>query len=67
MIAKYTSSGTAIRATSHGREVICSPCSAKRMTMVNSSPYKAHGPIFGRNLPSYQSRPLVFSPIRRER
>ncbi|GLZ15765.1 hypothetical protein Acsp04_60000 [Actinomadura sp. NBRC 104425] len=49
MTAKYTSSGSAIRATSHGREVIASPCKAKRITIVNSSPYSAAGPIFGGN------------------
>ncbi|SKS13709.1 Uncharacterised protein [Mycobacteroides abscessus subsp. abscessus] len=34
---------------------------------MNSRPYKAHGPIAGRNFDSYQSRPLVRSPIRRDR
>ena len=51
-----------MRTTSNGREVICLPCRANRITIVNSSPYSAHGPILGRNVDSYQSRPLAFSP-----
>ena len=30
--------------------------------MVNSRPYNAHGPILGRNVDSYHTRPLSFSP-----
>ena len=50
-----------------GREVMSSPCSANSSTMVNSRPYSAHGPSFGRNLPSYHSRPLALSPSVRVR
>lgn len=64
--AKYANSGRAIRATSHGRLVTCSPCRANSNTIVNSRPYSAHGPILGRNFSSYQSRPFARSPIRRE-
>jgi len=38
MIMKQASSGSAMRATSSGWEVIRSPCNAKRITMVNSRP-----------------------------
>lgn len=61
MAAKYTSSGSAIRATSSGCEVIASPCSAKRMTIVNSRPYRANGPMRGSSSDSYQARPLALS------
>src|SRR5699024_10915288 len=39
-----------------------SPCIANSNTMVNSSTESDHGPILGRNLCSYQSRPLALSP-----
>lgn len=65
--AKYTSSGSAIRATSIGFEVMASPCRANSTTMVNSSPYRANGPIRGISSLSYQVRPLAFSPSRRVR
>ena len=35
---KYTNNGSAIRATSHGLEVMASPWSANSKTMVNSKP-----------------------------
>jgi hypothetical protein len=38
MMAKYTSRGSAIRATSRGRSVIWSPWRAKSTTMVNRRP-----------------------------
>lgn len=37
------------------------------MTIVKSSPYGAHGPIFGRKPFSYRSRPSLVSPMRRVR
>src|SRR5699024_208018 len=59
---KYSSSGTAIRATSQGWEVMASPCMENSNTMVNSNPYNDQGPILGRKVFSYQARPLAFSP-----
>jgi hypothetical protein len=47
-----------------GRLVIWSPWRAKSRTIVKSSPSRAKGEIRGRKVPSYQARPLVFSPIR---
>ena len=67
MIAKYASSGSAIRTTSHGSLVILSPCSANSTTIVNNRPYRATGPMRGRKRCSYHSTPLVRSPIRRVR
>ena len=43
MPTKYASSGSAIRATSQGLEVIASPCRANSSTMVNSRPYMCEG------------------------
>ena len=56
-----------MRATSPGAEMIASPWRANSSTMVNSSPYSAQGPIFGRNRSSYQVRPLARSPRMRVR
>ena len=57
----------AIRATSSGCEVMASPCIENSSTIVNSRPYSAHGPIFGRNVSSYHSRPFARSPSTRVR
>ncbi|CAM5343191.1 2,3-bisphosphoglycerate-dependent phosphoglycerate mutase [Streptomyces californicus] len=50
-----------------GCEVIAPPWSAKSTTIVNSSPYRANGPIRGIRRVSYQVRPLALSPMRRVR
>lgn len=49
------------------RQVMVLYCGAKRMTVVNSSPYRAPGPIAGRNFSSYLVRPILCSPMRRGR
>ncbi len=64
---KYTHKGMAIRTTSKGSWTMYSPLRENITTMVNSRAMRVSGLILGMNFFSYQSRPLTFRPMMRER